>query len=443
MLQDSGCERMLVDRKYVHIARELEVPFDVVSRSSDNPESLTAVTDSDGNFNEDALIVYTSGTTGKPKGVLHTHKSLIAQVRSLRKAWAIDEKDKILHSLPLHHVHGIVNALLCPLYSGASVDFALHTDQMTMFKTFDANIVWQKLINGDITVFMGVPAIYDSLIRYLESLPREDCSYIRSKLAKSSLRLCISGSSALPQSMFEKWRDYVFAFDKSGTPRKLILERYGMTEIGMALGNPLHGQRIPGTVGTEMPGVTVKLHGTSAANPEVGELVVKFDCIFKRYINRPEEMTSREFVQSTSQDGETEKWFKTGDLAMRKPGGYYQILGRMCVDILKVRGFKVSALEIEQEIMKLKDIGECAVVSDSIPDPNSGDDQIICVLTVPSLTKSEYEGFEKKLKLDLYKVLAHYKIPRRFVIVDKIPRNALGKVNKKTLLKDISVNIEK
>lgn len=200
-----------------------------------------------------AMILYTSGSTGLPKGTSISHGALNAQVKSLAHAWKITEKDNLLHVLPLNHVHGIVNALMCPLNVGATIE---------MHPRFDSSLVWTSLLNmnkpskNQITIFMAVPTIYSFLIKKYESLSgkkhrMED--YIRNHCSQR-VRLMVSGSAPLPISVFEKWQEI------SGHK---LLERYGMTEIGMALSNPYildkTRDRIPGKVGVPLPGVEVKL----------------------------------------------------------------------------------------------------------------------------------------------------------------------------------------
>ena len=186
-----------------------------------------------------ALMLYTSGTTSLPKGVVLTHGNLAAQVECLSEAWAWQPDDCALHVLPLNHTHGVINVLACALWNGAACEFA---------GGFDAAQVWQRLASGDITVFMAVPTIYSRLIAaWREAPPDVRAAWSR---GAAGLRLFVSGSAALPVPVLEEWR---------AITGHTLLERYGMTEIGMALSNPLHGARRPGFVGAPLPGVEVRV----------------------------------------------------------------------------------------------------------------------------------------------------------------------------------------
>ncbi len=343
-----------------------------------------------------AMILYTSGTTSKPKGVVLTHANLIAQMQSLLQAWEWRPEDRILHVLPLHHTHGIVNALGCALSAGATCEF---------LDKFDGTMVWQRFSAGEITLFMAVPTMYARLISEWENAPPE----IRTPWSQAcrNLRLMVSGSAALPVPVFEKWRQIT---------GQVLLERYGMTEIGMALSNSLHGERRPGGVGLPLPGVVVRLvHETGETVHEEGipgEIQVAGANVFREYWNRPE-ATAAAF---------REGWFCTGDVAVIE-NGYYRILGRNSTDIIKTGGYKVSALEIESILLEHESIKECAVVS--MPDEEWG--ERVCAAAVlhagAALTQEELRAWGKQR-------MAVYKIPSRLCCVDELPRNTMGKVVK-------------
>ena len=208
--------------------------------------------------NRRAMIVYTSGTTGKPKGAVSTHQNIGAQVAALVEAWRWTPSDRLLLALPLHHVHGIINGLCSALAVRATCE---------ILPAFDAEVVWSRLASGEITVFTAVPTIYNRLIASWQAAPA-DVQRARSEGARG-LRLMMSGSAALPVQTLERWRDIT---------GHTLLERYGMTELGMALSNPLSGERRPGFVGQPLPGVDVRLvdeHGQDVADGAPGELEVR------------------------------------------------------------------------------------------------------------------------------------------------------------------------
>ena len=339
-----------------------------------------------------ALILYTSGTTGRPKGVVIPHDTLAAQVTSLIRAWEWTEDDRILEFLPLNHIHGIVNVLYCALWAGAVCE---------MLPAFDARQVWDRIRRGGLTLFMAVPTIYVKLIDAWERSSHADRKAMSDGCR--GMRLMVSGSAALPVSTLEKWREI------SG---HVLLERYGMTEIGMALSNPLHGKRFPGCVGTPLPGVAVRLAddaGATVAPGAPGEIAVRGRTVFSGYWRRPED------TRKAFRDG----WFKTGDVAVVE-NGVYRILGRSQVDIIKTGGEKVSALEIEEALRTHPDIRECAVVG--LPDPVWGEK--VCAAVVLEAGRSLDTG---SLRAWLKQRLAPYKIPRETVSLEALHRNAMGK----------------
>jgi malonyl-CoA/methylmalonyl-CoA synthetase len=341
-----------------------------------------------------AMIVYTSGTTGRPKGVVSTHATIGAQIASLVEAWNWRSSDHLLLALPLHHVHGIVNGL------GSSLAVRATCEMMP----FEPEAVWERLASGDVTVFTAVPTIYHRLIHSWEAAG-PDVRRRRSEGVRR-LRLMMSGSAALPVQMLERWREI------SG---HTLLERYGMTEIGMALSNPLRGDRRPGHVGVPLPGVDVRLvdeHGHRVQDGVPGELEVRGAGVFAGYWQRPEE------TRAAFRDG----WFRTGDVAVVDDGSY-RLLGRTSVDIIKTGGFKVSALEIEEVLRTHPAIAECAVVG--VEDPEWGERVSVAVELRPGASV----GLEE-LQQWVKPQLAPYKIPRALAPVEALPRNAMGKVLK-------------
>jgi malonyl-CoA/methylmalonyl-CoA synthetase len=347
-----------------------------------------------------AMILYTSGTTSRPKGVVTTHASITAQIMSLVEAWEWSADDVILLCLPLHHVHGIINVVSCALWSGATCH---------MLPRFDANTVWEHIVGGRLTLFMAVPTIYAKLIATWELASPEHRADLTQACAR--LRLMVSGSAALPVSTLHRWKEI---------GGHTLLERYGMTEIGMALSNPLRGERVPGSVGTPLPSVEVQLVGDKA-NPvppgTPGEIEVRGPNVFTEYWGQPD----------ATRDAFRDGWFRTGDTAMVE-GGVYRILGRANVDILKTGGHKVSALEIEQALRAHPAVAECAVVG--VPDPEWGERVAAAVVLHDGagLDLSSLRAWAKKS-------LATHKLPSRLLVMDALPRNAMEKVIKPALVK--------
>ncbi|MBI3982942.1 MAG: AMP-binding protein [Gemmatimonadetes bacterium] len=343
-----------------------------------------------------AIIFYTSGTTGKPKGAVLTHANLQAQVESLVTAWEWAADDRILGVLPLHHVHGVVNVLTCALWSGATCELQ---------PRFDAAEVWDRIATGRLTLFMAVPTIYARLIAAWDDAPT--AAQAAMSTSCRAMRLMVSGSAALPVSVLQRWREI------SG---HTLLERYGMTEIGMALANPLRGERVPGSVGTPLPGVEVRLVDEVgrpvAAAGDPGEIEVRGPGVFREYWNRPAE------TGAAFRDG----WFRTGDVAAVE-NGRYRILGRLSVDIIKTGGYKVSALEIEEVLREHPDVAECAVVG--VPDDEWG--ERVCAAVVQREARA---ASPESLRDFVRDRLAPYKVPSRVIVVGELPRNAMGKVTK-------------
>jgi malonyl-CoA/methylmalonyl-CoA synthetase len=345
-----------------------------------------------------AMILYTSGTTNRPKGVVTTHDNITAQITTLVKAWEWSADDRILLCLPLHHVHGIINVVSCALWSGAVCE---------MLPRFDANAVWDRIAGGDVTLFMAVPTVYVRLIAAWEAASAERRARLNSACRR--LRLMVSGSAALPVSTLERWKEI------SG---HILLERYGMTEIGMALSNPLHGERVPGSVGTPLPNVEVQLvgeNGERASSGVAGEIEVRGPSVFAEYWGQPD----------ATRDAFRDGWFRTGDTAVVEDGRY-RILGRTNIDILKTGGHKVSALEIEEALRQHTAVAECAVVG--VPDAEWGERVAAAVVlnNGGALELSSFRAWAKEL-------LAAHKVPSRLLVLDALPRNAMGKVMKPAL----------
>ena len=406
ILDDSGATELLVATGRAADARELAAARGIRLITLDADADARGRSRSGASRSADivearrALMLYTSGTTSRPKGVVLTHANLRAQVECLSLAWEWSPADRALHVLPLNHTHGVINILACALWNGAACEFT---------GGFDAAATWRRLAGGEISVFMAVPTIYGRLIAAWREAPAE----VRAAWSRgaSALRLFVSGSAALPVPVLEEWR---------AITGHTLLERYGMTEIGMALSNPLHGERRPGYVGTPLPGVDVRLvtdTGEEVDGPAPGEVLVRGPGIFREYWGRPE-ATAAAFTEGG--------WFRTGDVAAREDGAF-RILGRLSVDIIKTGGEKVSALEVEAVLRDHPDIADCAIVG--LPDQEWGE----CVAAVVALREGRtltLEGLRDWSRARL----SGAKLPRRLATVPALPRNAMGKVVKPQLI---------
>ncbi|XP_015572865.2 probable CoA ligase CCL8 [Ricinus communis] len=431
VMNDSEISMVLSTEDYCelmqNVAAKSAAQFSIIPSVASFPSQTSAHCHSqigavDADRGEDpALIVYTSGTTGKPKGAVHTHKSIFAQVQTLAEAWEYTSTDQFLHCLPLHHVHGLFNALFAPIYAGSTVEF---------MPKFSVRGIWQRWqesypLNGNkagdaITVFTGVPTMYTRLIQGYEAMNPE--LQAASASAAKQLRLMMCGSSALPLPVMERW--------EAITGHRL-LERYGMTEFVMAISNPFRGERKAGTVGKPFPGVQVKIVQDDSENDTtgVGELCVKSPSLFKEYWKLPK-VTNESFTD----DG----FFKTGDAGKIDEDGYYVILGRTSADIMKVGGYKLSALEIESTLLEHPAVAECCVLG--LPDKDYGDAVSAIVVLEEAAKRIREEQSRPPLSLEelcdwAKDKLAPYKLPSRLFLWDSLPRNAMGKVNKKELKK--------
>jgi len=401
------------------------------------------------------MMLYTSGTTNRPKGVLLPQDVLTAQSRSLLEAWNYSKDDVLLHVLPLHHIHGTVNALLTPLFAGSTIEFQF---------PFNAAAVWDRLAapflpspdpaKKPITFLTVVPTIYTRLLASHPTLSSELQAATKTALHPSNMRLNISGSAALPTPVKSAWTEL------SGG--NVLLERYGMTEVGMALSCGLNfADRVDGSVGWPLPSVQARLADIETGEiieegkeidaetqrERQGEIQLRGPTIFREYWKNPE-ATSKEFTEDADGQG---KWFKTGDVAVRRnvkgagesdqawaKGPLYFIHGRKSADIIKTGGEKVSALEIEREMLSLPQVDEVAVVG--LPSEAWGQ-KVAAVVVLSEQGKTAGKGGKAWSALDmrraLKEMLANYKIPQEMKVVDTIPRNAMGKINKKQLVKQI------
>ena len=342
-----------------------------------------------------AMILYTSGTTNKPKGVVSTHANIEAQICALIEAWEWTQEDFIPLFLPLHHIHGIINSLACPLWIGAKVE---------ILGPFEIEKIMVSVSKNKYSVFTAVPTIYFSLIDKMEKMGDKKLHAL--KKGFRGMRLMMSGSAALAPEIHKKWTNLT---------GQILLERYGMTEVGMAISNPYKGERRSGSVGLPLPNVEVCLmeKGKVIEEEDIpGEIMIKGPQVFAEYWGKPE-ITKESFV-----DG----WFKSGDVAILEKG-YFKILGRDSVDIIKSGAYKISALEIENILLKNPSIKECAVVG--IEDNKWG--EIVAV----SITSAGKEDLSlENLQKWSTDFLSDYKIPRKMNIVSELPKNSMGKINK-------------
>ena len=341
-----------------------------------------------------AAIIYTSGTTGTSKGAVLSHNNFIANAINLNICWKITEADRLLLGLPLFHVHGLANGMHCAFVAGATT---------RLLPRFEHEKIKDECADFKPTLFYGVPTVY---VRMLEK-SNEDAQAIG-----STMRLFVSGSAPLPPQVLDAFRE------KYG---HVILERYGMTETLMNISNPYVGERRPGTVGFSLPGTSVKIitpEGKEAGIDEEGEIQIKGPNVFSQYWNRPD-ATNASFENG---------YFKTGDMAVVSEDGYYTLRGRKS-ELIISGGFNIYPREIEEFLMEQDEVKEAAVIG--IPDPVRGELPVAFVVVDGQLD-------EKALEDKCKKALASFKVPRKFIAIDVLPRTALGKVQKHVLAKAYS-----
>merc|ERR1712038_293502 len=352
----------------------------------------------DGTYDEnsDAMMIYTSGSVETAKGVVFSHKNIIAQINAMLDSWGWNRQDTILNVLPLHRTHGMLNCLLCPLAVGAKI---------IMMPKFNSQKCWEILVNrnetspyNDVNVFMSVPTVYAKLIQKYHE-PEFKAMYESEDIKEAIMekfRLMVTGSSVMPMQVMEEWREIT---------GQQLLERYGKTELGMVLSDPIEVEaRKSGFVGNPMPGVQVR--------------------VFKRYHNHPKD-TAKEFTK--------DKWYMTGDMVefVRSDGsdGAYKILGNLNVDLIKTGGYRVSAQDVERQLLEHEAIAEIAIIG---VEDNVYGQKVGAVV-------SWVEGAQP---LELHEIRAwardkmpSYSLPTILKVMDKLPRNVMGKVNKKEIAK--------
>jgi malonyl-CoA/methylmalonyl-CoA synthetase len=392
------------DREISHILRDAE-PVAAVTTASDFPsmvpiwnpadltrEAVALLNERPGvaiDGDDPAGIIYTSGTTGTSKGAVLTHNNFVANAVNLLACWQITSADRFLLALPLFHVHGLGNGIHCWLASGC---------RMRLLERFEHQKAASEFMDFQPTLFFGVPTVYVRLLDF----PRDQARQIGQRM-----RLFVSGSAPLSAQTFEEFRA-LFGH--------AILERYGMSETIMNISNPYAGERRPGSVGLPLPGVSVRLLSAErepVADGEPGEVYLKGPNIFAGYWRR-EDATCAAFV-----DG----YFRTGDLAVRSADGYYTLSGRKS-DLIISGGFNIYPREIEEFLEEQEGVVEAAVAA--VPDRVRGEVPVAYIVAESTIDAARLEACCREK-------LASFKIPRSFVLVDKLPRNALGKVQKHLL----------
>jgi malonyl-CoA/methylmalonyl-CoA synthetase len=340
-----------------------------------------------------AAILYTSGTTGRSKGAMLSHRALAVNSATLADYWQFTPSDRLIHALPIFHTHGLFVALNVTLTTGSSLYF---------FPSFDIKQVIDTLPHA--TVLMGVPTFYVRLLKH-PLLNKQTCA---------NMRLFISGSAPLLTETHDSWQQ------KTG---HAILERYGMTETNMNTSNPYTGDRKPGTVGLTLPGVELKItdpeSGNTIGNNEIGQIEVKGDNVFSGYWQMPEK---------TAEELRSDGWFITGDLGTIDDDGYVSIVGRS-KDLIISGGFNVYPKEIESVIDLHPAVNESAVIG--VPHPDFGEAVIAIVVLL-----SDTSTTERDIKKIASASLANYKCPKRIFFINELPRNKMSKVQKASLRED-------
>ncbi|VDC28030.1 malonate--CoA ligase [Pseudogemmobacter humi] len=357
-----------------------------LTRAAGNPQPAIVARDDD----DIAAILYTSGTTGKPKGAMLSHGNLRSNAMALRDLWQVTGDDVMLHALPVFHAHGLFVGCNVMLLAGA---------QMLFLPKFDLSLVLDLLPRA--TVMMGIPTFYTRLL----ADPRLDREKVR------GMRLFTCGSAPLLAETHREWSA------RTGTA---ILERYGMTETGMNTSNPYEGERRPGSVGPALPGVSVRVTrpGSAEVLPpgEIGMIEVKGPNVFRGYWGLPEK-TAAEFHPGG--------WFITGDLGFIQEDGYVQIVGRG-KDLVITGGFNVYPKEVETEIDALEGVAESAVIG--LPHADFGEAVTAVVVAQPGAAISE-----AAIQAALRERLAAFKLPKKVIFLPELPRNTMGKVQKAQL----------
>jgi malonyl-CoA/methylmalonyl-CoA synthetase len=379
-------------RAIVASEEEVDVPYPIwrvqdVAEGASAFDSSRPVIDIEGDT--PALIMYTSGTTGASKGAVLTHNNLAANTLALLTLWQITASDRFLLTLPLFHLHGLGLGLHCWLVSGC---------RMRLLERFDASSIEQTFLDFHPTLFFGVPTMYVRLNQIASEAAAE---------IGRAMRLFVCGSAPLPAQVLEEFR---------GRFGHTILERYGMTETLINMSNPYLGERRPGSVGLSVSGLSVRLldaEGRQVKDGDVGEIHVRGANVFREYWRNPEA------TENAFRDG----YFRTGDLAIRSGDGYFEITGR-ANDLIISGGYNIYPREIEEFLETQPEIAEAAVVG--VADTVWGQVPVAYVVAACVFDPSE-------MKLRCRSALASFKTPREIFVVSTLPRNALGKLEKREL----------
>ncbi len=354
-----------------------------------------------------ALVLFTSGTSRSPRGVVHTFSSLQAQVKSICAAWDWQPQDRMLHILPLSHIHGLVCGLLAPLAAGASCEI------LPCFKTSE---VWEHLAGGTNTMLTAVPAIYHYLVETWEKASLEQ----QHRWAKgaTALRVAMVGSSQLMPTAYNGWLKI------TGKP---LVTRYGLTEAGMVLSQSLDGSSGSDTVGKPLHGVSIRLVDDNGCEVEnQGEMEIRSPQLFRGYHGK-EDLNQQAFRHG---------WFRTGDIAVRTNDDEFRLLGRRSIDIITSGGYRISALELESILDEHPEIRESAVLG--TPCEHLG--EAICACIVPDAQNGylDIRGINDWLFHQV--AVATYKLPTYLQLLEQLPRTPVGKVDK-LRLKESLINV--
>ncbi|OAL34549.1 hypothetical protein AYO20_06179 [Fonsecaea nubica] len=412
---------VLVAQKSVPLARELEsivrqqhnesfraiqITPHVMQKPLD-PSQIQISSDPYFDLNKSGLVIFTSGTSGPPKGGVKRRGFLYDVATSFSDQQGIKEGDMVLHVLPVHHATGVTVTLIPFLYSGGCIEFRSGG--------FNVEWTWERIRQGGLSFFSGVPTIYMRLMAYYEQRlsklpPQELQEYVN---GLNEIRALLCGTSALPRPLQQKWTKL-----RGG---RAILTRYGGTEFGNAFTVTPRSQGVPdGSVGEKAPGIDLKL-----SNGDEGEVLIRSPILFSKYLFDKE---------ATAKALDADGYFKTGDIA-RREGKYYFILGRASIDIIKSGGYKISALDIEREILGLGYVAEAMVVG--VEDEEFGQRVAAALVLQPDNPKAPRDLTLEKLRRDLRGTLAGYKMPTLLRVVNELKKNATGKVIKKVLVQEL------